>query len=57
MAHYTAGKKRPGAPVQKETVDKKDKPTFYELMGVNPWADCKEIEKIADEKLKLGHKR
>ena len=52
-----AGKKRPGAPVQNETVDKKDKPTFYELMGVNPWADCKEIEKIADEKLKLGHKR
>ena len=55
MAHFTAGMKRPGAPVKNGTVDKKEKPTFYEIMDMNVCADHKEIVKSASEMVKLSH--
>ena len=55
MASNNAGKKRPDAPVKNGTVDNKEKPTFYELVDMNVWADHKEIVKSASEMVNLAH--
>ena len=55
MMNFTAGMKKPGAPVNNGTVDKKNKPTFYEIMDCHLWADHKEIVMSTDEMLNLAH--
>ena len=54
MTHFKAGMKGPGDP---KLVNNEDKPTLYELMGVNIWAGTKEIERAVNEKLKYNVKR
>ena len=56
MTHFTTGMKRPGAP-NCPLVEKKDKPTLYELIGLNVWGGTKEIEKTLNEKLRTNAKR
>ena len=56
MTHFKAGMKGPDDP-NCPIVNNEDKPTLYELIGVNIWAGTKEIERAVNEKLKYNVKR